>query len=285
MRAALVIVLAFLLAAPGYAGPQPYGPELAADLSAEEQRLEAERHLALEPPDLVEARRWLEAAAEDGSVEAMAAAGWLYEQGLGVDPDAARALEYYTQAYEAGENEYGLRIGWMHIQGLGMEPDRAQGEAWFRRVIEERDDSAARLALGTVLIADAASSLRPDRAVEARDLLDQALQDGFTEAAYYLAQIHVDGVGNLPADRQRAAHYTRIGAEAGNPEMQGWLALLHARGEVAPLDLVEAHKWASLAAAGGDATAEQLRRELAGRLDRAELLESRRRALQWLNEQ
>ena len=285
MRAALVIVLAFLLAAPGYAAPQPYSPELAADRSGEEQRLEAERHLALEPPDLVEARLWLESAAEDGSVEAMAAAGWLYEQGLGVEPDAARALDYYTQAYEGGENEYGLRIGWMHIQGLGMEPDRTQGEAWFRRVIEERDDSAARLALGTVLIADAASSLRPDRALEARDLLDRALQDGITEAAHYLAKIHVDGVGNLPADRPRAAHYTRIGAQAGNPGMQGWLALLHARGEVVPLDLVEAHKWASLAAAGGDATGEQLRRELAGRLGRAELLESRRRALQWLNEQ
>lgn len=285
MRTALLIVLAFLLAPPVYAGPQAYSPEVAADLSAEDQRREAERHLALEPPDLVEARRWLESAAEDGSVEAMAAAGWLYEQGLGVDPDVARALEYYTQAYEAGENEYGLRIGWLHIQGLGMEPDRAEGEAWFRRVIEERDDSAARLALGTMLIADAAASLRPDRAIEARDLLDQALQDGITEAAHYLAQIHFEGIGNLPADPRRAAYYTRIGAEAGNPEMQGWLALLHARGDALPMDLVEAHKWASLAASGGDATGERLRRELATHLDQAQLLESRRRALQWLNEQ
>ncbi len=285
MRATLIILLAFLLAAPAYAQPEPYSPELAAELSPEEQRLEAERHLALEPPDLVEARRWLESAAEDGSVEAMAAAGWLYEQGLGVDPDPAKALEYYTQAYEAGENEYGLRIGWMYIQGIGMEPDRGQGEAWFRRVIEERDDSAARLALATVLIADAASSLRPDRAIEARDLLERALQDGITEAAYYLAQIYAEGIGNLPADPRRSAHYTRISAEAGNPQMQGWLALLHARGEAVPLDLVEAHKWASLAAAGGDAAGEQLRQELARRLDRAQRLESRRKALQWLNEQ
>jgi len=253
-------------------------------MSAEEQRLEAGRHLQMAQPDLVEARRWLEAAAGGGSVEAMGAAGWLYQQGLGVEPDADRALDYYTQAYEAGEDEYGLRIAWMHVQGLGMEPDRIQGEEWFRRVIDERDNSAARLALATLLVSDAMSSLRPDRAAEARDLLTRALDDGMEEAAYYLARMHIEGVGNVPADRGLAARYTRMGAEAGNPQMQGWMAVLHARGEGVPMDLVEAHKWASLAASGGDATGEQLRRELGARLERTELHEARRRALLWINE-
>lgn len=285
MHAAVVLFLTFLLATPVAAAPEPFSPEHAAELSAEEQRLLAERHLEQDPPDLVEARRWLEHAAENGSVEAMGAAGWLYEQGLGVEPDADRALAYYTQAYEAGENEYGIRVGWMYIQGRGLTPDRMQGEQWFRRVIEERDDSRARLALASLLVSDAMSSLRPERASEARELLDRALQDGIVEAAYYLARIHSNGVGNVPVNRGRAAHYVQIGAEAGIPEMQGWMALLHARGDAVPLDLVEAHKWASLAASGGDPTGERLRQDLAARMEQAELLESRRRAMQWLSGQ
>ncbi len=285
MRAAAFLFLAFLWVDPVVAAPEPFSPEHAAELGAEEQRLLAEQHLAQDPPDLIEARRWLEHAAENGSVEAMGAAGWLYEQGLGVEPDASRALAYYTQAYEAGENEYGIRLGWMYIQGRGLDPDRVRGEEWFRRVIEERNDSRARLALASVLISDAMASLRPERASEASDLLDRALQDGIIEAAYYLARIHSDGLGNLPTSPGRAAHYVRIGAEAGIPEMQGWMAFLHARGDTVPLDIVEAHKWASLAASGGDPTGERLRQDLASRMEQAELLESRRRAMQWLEQQ
>jgi uncharacterized protein len=214
----------------------------------------------------------------------MGAVGWLYEQGLGVEPDATAALEYYNNAYEAGENEYGLRIGWMYIQGVGMEPDRAAGEEWFRRVIDERDDSAGRLALASLMVTDAMTNLRPERGSQARDLLVQALDDGVTEAAFYLARMYMEGVGDLPADPNAAVHYTRIGAEAGLPQMQAWLAMLHARGELVPMDLIEAHKWATLAASGGHQTGEQLRHEIAMRLSEADLTEARRRALQWISE-
>jgi uncharacterized protein len=284
MHWAIPFLTVFLVAGAASAAPAPFSPEAAAELEAEEQRLEAEKHLQQEPPDLVEARRWLEAAADSGSVEAMGAVGWLYEQGLGVEPDAAKALEYYNRAYDAGENEYGLRIGWMYIQGLGVEPDRTAGEEWFRRVIEERDDSAGRLALASLMVSDAMTNLRPERGMEARDLLVQALEDGVTEAAFYLAQMYREGVGNLPPDPTRAVHYTRIGAEAGLPQMQAWLAMLHARGELVPPDLIEAHKWATLAASGGSQAGEQLRHEIAMRLSEGELTEARRRALQWINE-
>ncbi len=285
MHWAILFLSVFLVTGAASASPVPFSPEAATELEAEEQRLEAEKHLQREPPDLVEARRWLEAAAESGSVEAMGAVGWLYEQGLGVEPDAEKALEYYTSAYEAGENEYALRIGWMYIQGIGVEPDRVAGEEWFRRVIEERDDSAARLALASLMVSDAMTNLRPERGTQARDLLVQALEDGVTEAAFYLAQMYMEGVGNLAADPAGAVHYTQIGADAGVPEMQAWMAMLYARGELVPLDLVEAHKWATLAASGGNQAGEQLRHEIATHLSAAELVDARRRALQWMNEQ
>lgn len=284
MHWAFLFLVVFFVSGPAHAEPLPYSPEAAAELEPEEQRLQAEKHLQRDPPDVIEARRWLESAAESGSVQAMGEVGWLYEQGLGVEPDAGKALEYYETAYEAGENEYGLRIGWVHLRGMGLEPDRAAAEAWFQRVIEERDDSAARLALASLMVSDAMANVRPERAVPARDLLVEALEDGEMDAAVYLAQMYMEGVGNLSADPERAVHYGRIGAEAGYPDMQAWLAAALARGEPVPQDRVEAHKWASLAASGGDRTGEQLRRQIAAELTDAELREARRRALQWLNE-
>ena len=284
MRTAIILLMWLALAGTVSADPQAFAPELASGMSAEAQRQEAEKHLQNEPPDLEAARPWLESAAENGSVEAMGAVGWLYEQGLGVEPDSDRAVAFYEDAYEAGENEYGIRIGWMYIQGFGMDPDPEQGEAWFRRVIEERDDNQARLALASVLIAEAAKNVQPDRAPEAIELLTKALEDDMPVAAYYLARLYMDGLGTVPADPERAVHFTKIGAEAGHPQMQGWLAMLHGRGEGMPQDLIEAHKWASLSAAGGDPVGEQIRRELASQLDRESLMEARRRALDWLSQ-
>ncbi len=277
-------------AAPSAAAPAPYSAEQAEGMSAEARRLAAQRHLELTPPDLVEARLWLESAAAEGSVEAMGAVGWLYEQGLGVEPDAEQALRYFTQAYDAGENEYGLRIAWMHIQGRGVEPDRDLGEAWFQRVIDERDDHEARLALGSLLVMDASlvvtdahSPTSPDRVAEARDLLVHAVENGMVAAAYYLARIYREGLGSVAANPMQDLYYTRLGAEAGHPQMQAWLAHFHAVGNGVPLDAIEAYKWASLAAAGGDATSEPLRQNLESQLNPAELTEARRRALLWLN--
>jgi len=283
MRTAIIFLMWLALTGTVSADPRSFAPEVAGGMSAEAQREEAEKHLQNDPPDLESARQWLESAAQNGSVEAMGAVGWLYEQGLGVDPDSDRALAFYEDAYEAGENDYGIRIGWMYIQGFGLDPDRAQGEAWFRRVIEERDDSQARLALTSVLIADAVKNVQPDPTPEVIELLTKALEDDMPVAAYYLARLYMDGLGTVPADPERAVHFTKIGAEAGHPEMQGWMAMLHGRGEVVPQDLIEAHKWASLSAAGGDLVGEQIRRELASQLDRESLMEARRRALDWLS--
>lgn len=283
MRTAIALLMWLALTGTVSANPQSFAPEVADGMSADAQRQEAEKHLQNEPPDLDEARQWLESAAENGSVEAMGEVGWLYEQGLGVEPDSDRALTFYERAYEAGENDYGIRIGWMYIQGFGLDPDRALGEAWFRRVIEERDDSQARLALASVLIADAVNNVQPDPAPEVIELLTKALEDELPVAAHYLARLHMEGLGTVPANPERAVHFTRIGADAGNPQMQGWMAMLHLRGDGVPRDLIEAHTWASLSAAGGDPAGEQIRRELASQLDRDDLMEARRRALDWLN--
>jgi TPR repeat protein len=256
-----------------------FRPELARTMTAEEQRQQAEGFLALDPPNLTEARLWLESAAAGGSTEALAAIGWLYEQGLGVEANPQRAMEYYARAYTRGAPEYGLRLGWMFVHGIGVRADRPQGEAWFRRVLREHAYPPANLALASLLLADAAAQMRPEAALEARTLLETALAAGLLEAALELARLHSVGLGPIEVDPPRAIHYARISAEHGNVDMQVWLAYLYARGEVIPQDRVEAHHWAALAAASGNQSGNELRLELEPYLTPAEHLESQRRAL------
>lgn len=285
LRTLPVFLLIILTATAWASQPVPFSPERAEGMTPEQQMRAAQRHLEQMPPDLVEARLWLEQAAAQGSTEAMGNVGWLYEQGLGVEANPQRAMQYYQQAYQAGENEFGLRIAWMYIHGVGMNPDRNQGEQWFRRIIQERNDSSARLALATILIDDAVNQSRErDPAPEARDLLVRALDDGVLEAAYYLTRMYSQGLGSVQQDRRAVVHYTVIGAQAGHPEMQTWLAALHLRGEGVERDIIAAYKWASLASAAGDSSGERLRRDLEQQLDTADIAQGRQRALRWLEE-
>jgi TPR repeat protein len=263
-------------------GQVPFNAETAVELSPDEQREQAQRFLGGDPPDLRQARLWLEAAASGGSADALAALGWFFEQGLDVEMDMQQAMTFYAAAYAAGATEYGLRLGWMLIRGAGIEVDRKQGEEWFRRVIEERQDPDAKLALASVLAADAIAGLTPDSALEAREWLVQALNAGRIEAVRELAGMHINGMGSIQPDPKQAAYYTQMGAEAGDPEMQGWLATMFANGDGVPLDAVEAHRWAALAASGGDVFGNQIRLQLERELNREQLIESRLRALHWL---
>ena len=277
-----ISVVFALFWAPVVIAQVPFSDEAAAQLSSDEQREQAERFLAGDPPDLRQARLWLESAANDGSADALAAMGWFFEQGLDVEVDMQRAMAYYAAAYEAGATEYGLRLGWMLIRGAGVEVDREQGEVWFRRVIEDRQDPDAKLALASLLTSDAIAGVSPDSAFEAREWLVQALNSGRIEAVRELAGMHINGMGSIQPDPQQAAFYTRMGAEAGDPEMQGWLATMFANGDGVPMDAVEAHRWAALAASGGDAFGNQIRLQLERELSREQLIESRHRAVDWL---
>lgn len=260
----------------------PFSAESAEGLSPDEQREQGELFLAADPPDLRQARLWLEAAASGGSVDALAAMGWFFEQGLDVEADVEQAIVYYAAAYAAGATEYGLRLGWIFIRGAGVDVDRSQGEGWFRRVIEERQDPDAKIALASILAADAIAGVAPDSAFEARELLVQALNSGRFEAVRELAGMHINGLGSIQPDPDQAAYYTQLGAEAGDPEMQGWLATMFANGDGVRLDAVEAHRWAALAASGGDAFGNQVRMQLERELNREQLIESKHRALAWL---
>ncbi len=243
---------------------------------------EARAHaaMALDPPDWTLALESFTEAAEAGSPTAMSYAGWIHEQGHGVPRDGEKAAEWYGRASDAGAQDFAVKLGWMYLAGDGVARDREQAKAWFSRAIDA-GHAPGKIAWASVLIADAQGGLNPERVFDARTLLEEALDDGLVLAAYFLARLYIEGIGDHPVEDDPAAHYTRIGAQSGDARMQGWLALMYLEGRGLDQDLVSALQWASLAAANGDSTGDQVRLALEEQLTSEELREARERAVDW----
>lgn len=240
----------------------------------------AHAYLALDPPDWGAAREAFTEAAQAGSSTAMSHLGWMYEEGRGVERDTAKAAHWYQRAARAGAQDFAVKLGWMHLAGDGVPRDRDQAEYWFQSAIDA-GHAPARIALASVLIADALGGRDTERVFEARPLLERALEEGQLLAAYFLARLYIEGIGGHPVDDGMAVYYTRIGAEDGHAQMQGWLAFLYFNGQGVDADRVTAAKWANLAAAQGDVLGNELRLLLDAALEPDELAEARRRAVEW----
>jgi uncharacterized protein len=274
-----LLAMAFALALALFTAGAAVPPPGVAD-SATDPETRAHAFMALDPPDWESAREAFQEAAEAGSPTAMSHLGWIYEQGHGVPQDGGKAAEWYARAARAGAHQFAIKLGWMYLGGDGVARDRAQAEFWFARAIEA-GHAPARIAWASVLIADAQGGREPERVSEARELLVTALDEGYPLAAFFLARLYIEGIGGHPVDAERAAHYTRIGAEDGNSQLQGWLAFMYFEGRGVARDLVTAAMWANLAAAAEDSLGQQLLPVIEEELLPAQIQEARQRAAAW----
>src|SRR5690606_5637023 len=143
-----------------------------------------------------------------GSLPAMSHVGWLHEQGLGAPVNLVEAARWYAPVAQAGQDDFSLKLGWLYLQPeLG--PDREQSEHWFQTAIA-RNSAAARVALASVLVADALGGQHPERVVEAHALLETALDQGHPLASRFRARIHVEEIGGHPSTPESRLHYTRL---------------------------------------------------------------------------
>lgn len=240
----------------------------------------AHAHMAADPPAWDAARAAFREAADAGSPTAMAHLGWMYEEGHGVTASGDEAAFWYGRAARAGAHDYAMKLGWMYLGGQHVKQDRASAEAWFEFGVDA-GHIPTQVAWASVLISDALGGRNPERVYEARALLDAALIEGYSLASFFLARLYMEGIGGHPVDAQQAAKYTRMGADDGNAQMQGWLAVMYLRGEGVEVDVIQAAKWANLAAAGGDSSGNQLRIALEGQLEPAQLQAARQSAVNW----
>ncbi len=94
---------------------------------------------ALARKDYLQAGLEFEAAAKGGNVQAMAALGLLYNEGLGVERDARQAFEWFEKAAEAGHVPSQGQLAGMYSTGQGTPKHDAKSLFWARRAAEGGD--------------------------------------------------------------------------------------------------------------------------------------------------
>lgn len=115
---------------------------------------------------LAEAVRWLQSAAEKGSLQAMVQLGRLYRSGFGVLQDYGLAHKWITTAAERGDPEGMLEMGRLYRDGVGIPRDALLAYVWFNRAaaalhveaVRDRDDVARGLSAEQLREAQARSA-------------------------------------------------------------------------------------------------------------------------------
>jgi TPR repeat protein len=114
------------------------------------------------PKDEIEARKWLERAADHGSVDAKYEFGIALRDGRGAVQDYERAVKWIRLAAEAGHAQAQLALGNMYRVGTGVPLDNVKAYTWLNLA------SARGVADAAVFRDSALARLSPAEVVEAQ---------------------------------------------------------------------------------------------------------------------
>jgi localization factor PodJL len=88
------------------------------------------------PPNLDEAAKWYDRAAQAGIIPAIFRLGTLYEKGMGVKKDPDLARRYYQQAAERGNAKAMHNLAVLDADGGGKGPNYKSAAGWFRKAAD-----------------------------------------------------------------------------------------------------------------------------------------------------
>ncbi len=101
-------------------------------------------------PDLGEAAKWYQRAADQGVSAAQNNLGLMYAQGRGVPRDVARAAQLWLVAAEKDHTIAQFNLGLAYFRGEGVAKNQSQATGWFRRA-GELGLASAQYAMGQVI--------------------------------------------------------------------------------------------------------------------------------------
>jgi uncharacterized protein len=215
------------------------------------------------PPNLAEARHWLECAADAGDATAQTELASLALQGISgpyqrgafpapddrSEPDFERAAALARRAANHGSAEGQALLAYI----LGLAPTIPQQPGEVETLYRE----AARGGAPLGQLGHAMALLRqgkPGSATEARELLTEAADAGLATAQFMLGAMAEAGIGGAP-DLELAVKNYRYAAEHGHTVAKTRLGLALLIGRGTPRNLVEAETWLRRAALDNDVVA------------------------------
>lgn len=236
--------------------------------------------------DYNEARKWFQAAASQGYIEAYYALGEIYYYGEGIACDFEQALGWYQRAAAHQHPDAQNSLGVLYYE-KGGEENYAQALKWFQAAAEQ-NHKAAQNNLGYIFKKEegslednkqsfewfkkAAEQGHPDAQTnlgymyyhgegvevdkgQAITWLQKAAAHPYAPAQNYLGLIYAQE--ELEESRQKEAFALfHQAAEQGNVEASYNLGTLYWEGKGTPRDFAQAFKWYNTAAAQNDAEGE-----------------------------
>lgn len=230
--------------------------------------------------DYKEAAKWLRNPAEQGYDVAQFTLGEIYAGGKGVDQDYGEAASWYLRAAEQGNAQAQRRIGLMYTEGKGVRYSPRDAERWLRKAAGQGDakiqfDLGERYASGQGV---------PVNAKEAEKWFREAAGQGDAEMQFFLGRLYREPGELVAQDREEALTWFVRAAEQGHAGAKLNLGVMHLNGEGIQIDMVQAHKWLTLAAASDDEKEAALKNlQIAEiRMSGEQVKEAKRQAAEWL---
>jgi TPR repeat protein len=237
-----------------------------------------------------DALRYIQRAADAGSIEGAHRLAIVYAQGLAGTPrDEARALDLFQRAAAAGHTRAQINLGILYLRGLGVPRDIVNARAWLEKAAASGDPQAL-YTLGRAMD-EGSDQIAPDP-VRAADLYRRAAEKGHVLAGLRYGLALSEGVGikrdvaaaqkwlvqardngvpeaalamgdmaaRTPASRDKAANertvqtavsWYEVAAQGGVPSAQFKLANAYFSGVGVARDPMQAMLWYSRAAQQG----------------------------------
>ncbi len=167
----------------------------------------------------------------------------------------------------AGDSHAQYELGVRFAEGRNGPRDQAKAIEWFAKAADQ-NFPPAQYRLGVVHEKGIGA---PRDSGRARALYVAAAESGNVKAMHNLGALLADGGADGKPDYAGAARWFKRAAEHGVRDSQYNLAILTARGLGVPQDLVESYVWFQAASTQGDADAGAKLKEVAGRMDAAQL--------------
>ena len=200
----------------------------------------------LKSKDYARAASSFRKAAEQGNASAQSRLAQMYADGRGVGRDYKQAAVWFQKAAAQGDAGAQFSLGSLYEEGKGVAKDKKQAEFWYKQAV-----------VG----------------------LQKAAAQGDGSAQFTLGFLYEEGRGVAKDYKQAAFWYEKSAAEGNSIAM---FSLHSLYSESASKDNIEAHKWATIAAAKGIPSLAEMHKVLEIEMTQAQIAEAQRRASEWL---
>ncbi len=172
--------------------------------------------------------------AHAGDARAQNNIGACFAEGLGVPRDPALALRWLTLSAEAGYAAGQRNLAALYFKGEGVEQNDDSALRWYRAA-SDQNDAPAQDMLAWMLLERGDKADLPD----VMSLSEAAAEAGIAHSMTRLGMLHHEALG-VERSPEKAAHWWRLGAEAGDADADAMLGAAYLLGQGVERDGVKA---------------------------------------------